>query len=513
MGRMHDYEPTPSEIAERCAEIRATWSEERLAKSGDGQPPVETAIVPAVKLEWVRGLLSKLGLILLLILPSLAQAQTGRVTVTSCVENRCGQGTGTVLRKRGRYYVLTCAHVVEPTGTHTVTVRGSRIPAKLVKRHRDADLALLSFRWTGGELRAATLGECEYKAGRELIVNTSRGYKRFRMAGRGTLLSGRRTWHLHGRPPIVQGDSGAGVFHAGKLVGVAWGGESADGSTGAVVTSESISEFFADLQLPAGASILASRPLARQEIPIWVATRGECPSCDQFAADLKHDPDLYRFTKRHNVRFYRAKPQHWKRAGKPITHVPTFYSPDGRYFAAGYRGAVPLITSIREHHGLCRCGRPGCQCNRQQQNCNCGAGGNACPPQESRAMWQVIEKRISALEQEVEAFTISAPDQSHDHEEFDELAAAIAKLEIDNRKLRALIANLANSQITIEDVQAELPEGLTVEAVAAYFRENPDQLPPQSAILRDGERTWLQVKPLGRKTPLEFNITGVLQGD
>ena len=130
----------------------------------------------------------------------------------------CGSGT-CVQNADGASYILTCKHVV-PDGTRRVTVLvdGGRYAATFVRADTRADLALLRI---DGTLKAAAVADTAPAAGSELWQSGCPGGGPAKLkTGKLRETFGVSPWWVGFKPE--GGDSGAGVFHNGRLVGVTY---------------------------------------------------------------------------------------------------------------------------------------------------------------------------------------------------------------------------------------------------------------------------------------------------
>jgi S1-C subfamily serine protease len=139
----------------------------------------------------------------------------------ACVRVNCGpySGSGTVIwSSGGKSVVLTAAHVVKSGGGLTVRGGGKTHPAFILGRDDAADLVALL---VSGTLPAVKVSQRDPGVGSEvLMVGCTSLWSRGNILSQGTL-SGRTAWQSSYESD--QGDSGAGVFAGGELVGVHFG--------------------------------------------------------------------------------------------------------------------------------------------------------------------------------------------------------------------------------------------------------------------------------------------------
>lgn len=146
-----------------------------------------------------------------------AKAELSRIR-DALVRVRCGdaQGSGTVIwSESGKSVVLTAAHVIAGGGDLTVRGEGKTHKADVLGRDDGADLAALL---VSVELPAVTVSAADPRDGAEvLMVGMTSLWSRGRIHGTSTL-TGRAIYLID--YDSDHGDSGAGVFVAGELVGV-----------------------------------------------------------------------------------------------------------------------------------------------------------------------------------------------------------------------------------------------------------------------------------------------------
>jgi hypothetical protein len=132
--------------------------------------------------------------------------------------DRYAQGSGTVVHSgQGWSLILTAEHVIDGPGTLTVRVGGKTVPAQVVDSDKAADLAVVLI---PGDFPAVKVADADVPDGAEVTM-----YGLTSVFSRGTI-AGQET--LNGVPNLAyatdadseNGDSGAGVFHEGKLVAV-----------------------------------------------------------------------------------------------------------------------------------------------------------------------------------------------------------------------------------------------------------------------------------------------------
>jgi len=139
------------------------------------------------------------------------------------------QGSGTVVRSgEGWSLVLTADHVVRSPGELTVRCDGRTVRAQVVARDRDADLAVLL---VPGDFPAVRVAGGEVEDGTAVVV-----YGLTSVLTRGTVtdrmtLNGHENLTYGTREDSDSGDSGAGVFAGGELVGVHLGKSGTDART------------------------------------------------------------------------------------------------------------------------------------------------------------------------------------------------------------------------------------------------------------------------------------------
>lgn len=128
------------------------------------------------------------------------------------------QGSGTVVHSgQGWSLVLTAAHVVDGPGPLTVRVGGKTVTAQVVEADSAADLAALVI---PGDFPAVRVSDADVKDGAEVVMyGMTSIYTRGKVAGRETL-NGHENLTYATAADSDSGDSGAGVFHEGKLCGV-----------------------------------------------------------------------------------------------------------------------------------------------------------------------------------------------------------------------------------------------------------------------------------------------------
>jgi S1-C subfamily serine protease len=128
------------------------------------------------------------------------------------------QGSGTVVHSgQGWSLVLTAAHVVDGPGALTVRGNGTTYPAQVIDSDTAADLAAVL---VPADLPAVKVSETDPADGTEvLLIGMTSIVSRPKLSGRDTL-SGREVLLYGTEADSDSGDSGAGVFVKGELVGV-----------------------------------------------------------------------------------------------------------------------------------------------------------------------------------------------------------------------------------------------------------------------------------------------------
>lgn len=128
------------------------------------------------------------------------------------------QGSGTVVHSGlGWSVVLTANHVVDGGGALTVRGDGRTYPAQVVAQDKDSDLAALL---VPADLPAVKVSTADLDAGADVVmVGMSSILSRGKVSSRETL-GGREVLHYATHEDSDSGDSGAGVFVKGELVGV-----------------------------------------------------------------------------------------------------------------------------------------------------------------------------------------------------------------------------------------------------------------------------------------------------
>lgn len=128
------------------------------------------------------------------------------------------QGSGTVVHSGlGWSVVLTANHVVDGGGALTVRGDGRTYPAQVVAQDAGADLAALL---VPADLPAVRVSAADLDAGADVVmVGMSSILSRGKVSGR-EVMGGREVLHYATHEDSDSGDSGAGVFVRGELVGV-----------------------------------------------------------------------------------------------------------------------------------------------------------------------------------------------------------------------------------------------------------------------------------------------------
>lgn len=158
--------------------------------------------------------LSLLAAVLVLVPSPASAAEPFRSAVK--VQANGFAGSGVVIQSGDTSLVLTNRHVVESTGSNPlVWCWGEWSQGTVVRVSPDCDLALVRVQ---AKLPAVELAESEPASG-AAIVQYSHPWHTDRIWRTSGKWTGSGTSTLH----VVSGDSGSGVFHAGKLVGVTYG--------------------------------------------------------------------------------------------------------------------------------------------------------------------------------------------------------------------------------------------------------------------------------------------------
>ncbi|HEY1188580.1 MAG TPA: serine protease [Gemmata sp.] len=181
------------------------------------------------------------------------------------VRKGTAQGSGTVVHNgEGWSLVLTAAHVVDGPGALTARVGGRTVSAQLVDADQEADLAVLL---VPGDFPAVRLAEADVSDGAEVVMyGMTSVLTRGTVSGR-AVLNGSENLSYATHADSDSGDSGAGVFHEGRLCGVHLGKM----DTGAGATPRAAA--------PGPVRAFLKRVLSKdvKAAPVLVAPKGDAP--------------------------------------------------------------------------------------------------------------------------------------------------------------------------------------------------------------------------------------------